>query len=184
VLEEFGRRWNLEGDIYFLERAELARFPADSSALRAAIEERKRRWQALQRLDAPEIVDSEKLDSLGIAPPIRAASELSGAAMAPGVATGVARIVADPQSAGQLGTDYVLVCASTDPGWTPLFLNARGLIVERGGVLSHGAIVARDFGIPAVACPHATQQLHDGDLVRVDGNQGRVFVVERRASDA
>ncbi len=103
--------------------------------------------------------------------------------MAPGVATGVARIVADPQSAGLLGNDYILVCASTDPGWTPLFLNARGLVVERGGVLSHGAIVARDFGIPAVAAPHATRQLQDGDLVCVDGNQGKVFVVERRAGD-
>jgi pyruvate,water dikinase len=184
VLEEFGRRWDLGGDVYFLERAELARFPAESTALRAVIEERKPRWQALQRLDAPEIVDSEKLDSLGLAPPIHAASELSGAAMAPGVATGVARIVADPESAGQLGTDYVLVCASTDPGWTPLFLNARGLVVERGGVLSHGAIVARDFGIPAVACAHATQQLRDGDVVRVDGNQGRVFVIEPRPIDA
>ena len=48
---------------------------------------------------------------------------------------------------------YVLVCPSTDPGWTPLFMNACALIVERGGVLSHGAIVARDFGIPAVVCP-------------------------------
>jgi len=184
VLEEFASRWDLGRDVYFLDRAELARFPAESTALRAAIEERKRRWQALQRLDPAEIVDSKKLDDLGLAPPIRAASELSGAAMAPGVATGVARIVADPESAGQLGTDYVLVCASTDPGWTPLFLNARGLVVERGGVLSHGAIVARDFGIPAVACPHATQQLQDGDIVRVDGNQGRVFVIERRPSDA
>lgn len=184
VLEEFGRRWDLGGDIYFLQRAELARFPAESTVLRTTIEERKRRWQFLQRLDAPEIVDSDNLEQLGLAPPIQAATELTGAAMAPGVATGIARIVADAQNVGELGTDYILVCASTDPGWTPLFLNARGLVVERGGVLSHGAIVARDFGIPAVACPHATQQLHDGDLVRVDGNQGRVFVVERRTGDA
>ena len=64
--------------------------------------------------------------------------------MASGVASGIARIVLQPQEAGDLGTDYILVCPSTDPGWTPLFLSARGLIVERGGVLSHGAIVARD----------------------------------------
>ena len=86
--------------------------------------------------------------------------------MAPGVATGTARVVDNPQEIGELGSDYVLVCASTDPGWTPLFLNARGLIVERGGVLSHGAIVARDFGIPAVSCPNATRLLKDGDSVR------------------
>ena len=184
ALEELARRWDLGGSIYFLQREDLARFPVEADALRATAAERKRRWQALQRLDAPEIVDSNNLDTLGTAPPIVATSELIGTAMAPGVATGIARVVADPQTDGQLGADYILVCASTDPGWTPLFLGARGLIVERGGVLSHGAIVDRDFGIPAVACPHATKQLHNGDLVRVDGNQGRVFVVERRAGDA
>ena len=184
ALEELARRWDLGASTYFLVRDELSRFAADEEALRAVAAERRRRWQALQRLDAPEIVDSAHLDDLGIAPPVIAASELIGSAMAPGVATGRVCVVADPQSAGQLGTDYILVCASTDPGWTPLFLNACGLVVERGGVLSHGAIVARDFGIPAVACPQATKQLHDGDLVRVDGNQGRVFVIERRAGNA
>ena len=68
----------------------------------------------------------------------------------------------------------MLVCPSTDPGWTPLFINARALIVERGGVLSHGAIVARDFGIPAIVCPHATAFLHSGDRLRVDGNSGKI----------
>jgi len=178
ALEELARRWDLGGGIYFLQRDELRRFHGEAAALRAKIAERKSRWQVLQRLDAPDIVDSQNLDGLGLPPPIAAASELVGAAMAPGVATGIARVVADPQSAGDLGTDYILVCASTDPGWTPLFLNARGLVVERGGVLSHGAIVARDFGIPAVACPHATQQISDGALIRVDGNQGRVSVVQ------
>ena len=68
------------------------------------------------------------------------------------------------RSLPDLPDGYVLVCPSTDPGWTPLFVNARGLIVERGGVLSHGAIVARDFGIPAVACPDATRLLKTGRL--------------------
>jgi rifampicin phosphotransferase len=184
ALEEYARRFDLAGAVYFLERAELVRLPGAIDELRKIAAERKRRWQALQRLDLPDVVDAGDLDQLGIAPPVEAVSELPGAAMAPGIATGIARVVADPQSAGQLGNDYILVCASTDPGWTPLFLNARGLVVERGGVLSHGAIVARDFGIPAVAAPHATRQLEDGDLVRVDGNEGKVFVVERRAGDA
>ena len=60
---------------------------------------------------------------------------------------------------------------------SPLLLGARGLIVERGGVLSHGAIVARDFGIPAVACPNATRLVKPGGVVRVDGNAGRVVLV-------
>jgi len=56
--------------------------------------------------------------------------------------------------------------------------------VERGGVLSHGAIVARDFGIPAVACPNATRALRSGDTVRVDGNSGRVVVLQRASPNA
>jgi pyruvate,water dikinase len=72
----------------------------------------------------------------------------------------------------------MLVCPSTDPGWTPLFLHARGLVVERGGVLSHGAIVARDFGIPAVACKDATKLIPDGCTIRVDGNRGQITIVE------
>jgi pyruvate,water dikinase len=92
------------------------------------------------------------------------------------VAAGTARIVLDPRENRDLGVDYILVCPSTDPGWTSLFVNARGLIVERGGVLSHGAIVARDFGIPAVVCPGATSRIQDGSKVRVDGNQGKIHV--------
>ena len=83
-----------------------------------------------------------------------------------------------PARSADLGNDYVLVCPSTDPGWTPLFINARALIVERGGVLSHGAIVARDFGIPAVVCPHATAFLHSGERIRVDGNNGKITRIE------
>jgi phosphoenolpyruvate synthase/pyruvate phosphate dikinase len=140
---------------------------------------RKVRWQAFQKLDLPEQIDSAHLESLGLPPPHDPAqTAFDGTAMAPGVATGPVRIVFDPEQAADLGMEYVLVCPSTDPGWTPLFLGARGLIVERGGVLSHGAIVARDFGIPAVACSNATRLLKPGALVRVDGNTGRVVLVE------
>jgi pyruvate,water dikinase len=66
------------------------------------------------------------------------------------------------------------VCPTTDPSWTPLFVHAAGLVVERGGMLSHGAIVARDFGIPAVVLPGATRLIPEGAGVRIDGNKGRV----------
>jgi pyruvate,water dikinase len=85
--------------------------------------------------------------------------------------------VFDPKEVGSIGTDYVLICPSTDPGWTPLFINARGLIVERGGILSHGAIVARDFGIPAVVCPNATRLIKNGQTIRVDGNHGWIHIL-------
>ena len=70
-----------------------------------------------------------------------------------------------------------MVCPSTDPCWTPLFLKARGLVMERGGVLSHGAIVAREFGIPAVAnVSGAVRSIKTGQRIRVDGNKGIVIL--------
>jgi pyruvate,water dikinase len=106
------------------------------------------------------------------------AAEFTGTAVAAGRASGPARIVFDPGQTGDLGTDYVLVCPSTDPGWTPLFINAAALVVERGGVLSHGAIVARDFGIPAVVLPNATRLIADGRRIRVDGATARVRLLD------
>jgi rifampicin phosphotransferase len=177
AVEELARRWGLGQDIYYLTLAELPRWRSESTRLAAEIGTRKLRWQALQKLDLADPIDSACLDSLGLPQELDATqSELAGTAMAPGVASGPARIVFDPNDAGELGAGYILVCPSTDPGWTPLFLGARGLIVERGGVLSHGAIVARDFGIPAVACPSATRLVMAGAIVRVDGNTGRVVL--------
>ena len=153
AIEELARRWDLGAGIYHLKLEELPQFPRQKDRLLAAIAQRRTRWQALQRLDMPDVIDSRELESLGLARKIEASSHLHGLAIASGVATGTARIVFDPQDAGDLGQDYVLVCPSTDPGWTPLFLNARGLIVERGGVVSHRGIVARAFCIPAVVFP-------------------------------
>jgi pyruvate,water dikinase len=182
--EELARRWDLGGRLYFLRLGELNEYPRDRGRLDEEIACRRTRWQAMQRLDAPDVIDSRDLDRLGLAPQLDSADDLNGSAVASGVASGTVRVVFDPQQAGDLGADYVLVCPSTDPGWTPLFLNARALVVERGGVLSHGAIVARDFGIPAVVCPNATKLLKDGDRVRVDGNAGRVSVLAREAAHA
>jgi pyruvate,water dikinase len=106
---------------------------------------------------------------------------LAGAGVASGSGSGTARVVRSPSEAGDLGTGYVLVCPSTDPGWTPLFVGAAGLVCERGGMLSHGAIVARDFGIPAVVLRDATLLIRDGSRVRVDGSRGRVELLDAAA---
>ena len=91
---------------------------------------------------------------------------------------GTARVVFNPSEAGGLGDDAILVCPSTDPSWTALFTIIKGLVVERGGVLSHGAITARDFSIPAVALPDATRLIKDGAKIRVDGDRGIITVIE------
>ena len=176
---ELARRWDIGNDVFFLERDELGRFETDRDRLLEAAHSRRVRWQAFRRLDMPDVIDSRALDRLGLPPPAEAAAHrLDGAPAAPGVASGPARIVLDPRQAGDIGVGYVLVCPSTDPAWTSLFINAAALVVERGGVLSHGAIVARDFGIPAVVCPNATHRIPAGAVVRVDGNEGRLTILE------
>ncbi len=92
-----------------------------------------------------------------------------------GRAQGRARILHDPREAGALQDGDVLVAASTDPAWTPLFLKAGALVMETGGYLSHGAIVAREFGLPAVAnLPGLLAELREGERLDVDGDRGWV----------
>ena len=174
ALLELARRWDTGNDIFFLHLAELEQFETRAAELRSEVARRKIRWKSAQRLELPDVIDSEHLTHFGMPQVFENADEWPGDAVSAGVATGTARIVFNPREVADLGSDYVLVCPSTDPGWTPLFINARALIVERGGVLSHGAIVARDFGIPAIVCPHATAFLHSGDRLRVDGNSGKI----------
>jgi len=97
-----------------------------------------------------------------------------GLGCCPGVVRGTVRVVLDPRST-TLEAGEILVAARTDPGWIMLFPSAAGLVVERGSLLSHSAIVARELGIPAViSLPGVTGWLKDGDFVELDGNRGTV----------
>ena len=174
---ELARRWDLGRDVFFLKLAELDAYESGPDGLAEKIAARKTRWQSARRLDMAEVVDSERLEDLGLPREYESADELSGEPIASGVATGVAQIVRDPTQTADLCSDYILICHSTDPGWTALFVRARGLVVEQGGILSHGAIVARDFGIPAVVCPDATRRIPHGATVRVDGNRGLITLL-------
>jgi len=178
ALVELGERWDLGRDVFFLHMDELPAFEHRRDALMECIASRKLRWESAKRLDLPDVIDSADMADLGLPRVFAVSAELHGEAVASGVATGPARIVFDPREAGELGLDYILVCPSTDPCWTPLFINAAGLIVERGGTLSHGAIVARDFGIPAVVCADATKLITAGAQLQVDGNHGRVSIID------
>jgi phosphoenolpyruvate synthase/pyruvate phosphate dikinase len=101
--------------------------------------------------------------------------QVSGLGASPGVATGTARVIRSPEEFGKLKNGDILVAPFTNPIWTPLFAIAGGVVTEVGGMLSHGAIVAREYGIPAVmGIPGATGTMSDGKTVRVDGNRGIV----------
>jgi pyruvate,water dikinase len=109
------------------------------------------------------------------APTATTGEALSGTAVSPGVCEGLVRVVFDPGEA-MLQPGEVLVAPGTDPAWTPLFLSAGALVMEIGGTMSHGSVVAREYGIPAVVgVAGATQQLRTGQRVRVDGENGLVI---------
>jgi pyruvate,water dikinase len=180
ALLELGRRFGIGHDLFFLHLDELGRFERERSNLTEKIKQRKTRWKSLQRLELPDVIDSAKLDDLGLPRQIAGAAELDAVPLSAGVSVGTARIIRHPGEAGDLGPDCILVCPSTDPSWTALFTRIKGLVVERGGVLSHGAITARDFGIPAVACADATSIVKDGARIRVDGDRGRVAIIQGR----
>ncbi len=105
---------------------------------------------------------------------------LRGIAVAPGKASGTARIIMDPRHYSSLEPGEVLVVPVTDAAWTPLFVGASALVVDVGGPLSHGSIVAREPGIPAVVnVIKGTRVIRDGDKVTVDGSKGEVYVRPR-----
>ncbi|MFM9964212.1 MAG: PEP/pyruvate-binding domain-containing protein [Planctomycetaceae bacterium] len=152
---------------------------SDLAGWETRIAHHKLRWQSSQKLSLPDLIDSRQLDDFGRPRPVAAHAEqtqLECRPIASGAARGVARIVFDPSDVSDLGSDAILVCPSTDPGWTPLFIHAKGLIVERGGVLSHGAIIAREFGIPAVVLEAATQLIPDGATIELDANRGLIVL--------
>ncbi len=100
---------------------------------------------------------------------------LHGIAVSSGQASGPARLIRHPREGAALRRGEVLVAPSTDPAWTPLFLRASAVVMEVGGYLSHGAIVAREYGIPAVVnVAGAMAHFRDGQILRVDGDTGRV----------
>ncbi len=104
---------------------------------------------------------------------------LHGTAGSPGIAEGPVRIIHDSSEFGRLRSGEVLVAPYTNPAWTPLFQRASAVVVDGGSAGSHAAIVAREYGIPAVmGTIDGTHRLTDGQRVRVDGNHGRVILVE------
>src|SRR5204862_2605036 len=106
------------------------------------------------------------------------ADTFQGVPLSGGVAEGRALVLHEPATVPVSSAPYILVCPSTDPAWVPLFVHARGLVMETGGVLSHGAIVAREFGLPAVAgLADVQRRIRNGQRLRVDGRAGTVTML-------
>jgi rifampicin phosphotransferase len=105
-------------------------------------------------------------------------NQVKGLPGSAGVARGVARVIHSLSEAGKLQPGDVLIAVSTEPPWTPLFATAAAIVTDSGGVLSHSAVVAREYRIPAVVSTgNATTTFQDGQLIEVDGNGGIVRVV-------
>ena len=172
-------------DVFFLDPADLRlALQGESLDLRARAAGNRREYEReLGRRAIPRILTSEGETVYGpAAPPEPPAGTLLGTGVSPGVHEGVVRVLDSPVGA-DLGPGEVLVAATTDPGWTPLFLLAGALVMEVGGVVSHGAVVAREYGIPAVAAvPDATRRLRTGQRVRVDGGTGTVQVLDEEGA--
>jgi rifampicin phosphotransferase len=178
VLLELDRRYRLQGGVFFLLPEELPRLTAGEDLSGLIAERRKRRAAAL-RLEVPPVLFSDDLEAIGRPPaPPDGAAELKGVPLSAGVAEAPALVLESPEGVAAPPEPYILVCPSTDPAWVPLFVGAKGLVMETGGVLSHGAIVAREFGLPAVAgLAGVTRRLRTGQRLRVDGGGGSVIVL-------
>jgi pyruvate,water dikinase len=167
-------------DIFLLHIDELIPFatrPADAG--RELLAKRRARMAAEEkRVQIPRILLGDGTAYYeGVGAPADLSRAITGSPVSPGVAEGIVRVVFDPRSA-RLTPGDILVCPGTDPAWTPLFLSAGALVMEVGGMMTHGSVVAREYGIPAVVGVHAaTTRLRTGQRVRVDGSKGLIEVL-------
>ncbi len=152
---------------------------AQGDDLRDLVARRRRvHERELRRRRVPALLLSDGTDVEASLPASTEQGVMIGLAAAAGVATGRVRVVHDPRTARVLPGE-ILVAATTDPGWTPLFLTAAGLVTETGSPMAHGSTVAREYGIPAVIClREATTRLVTGALIEVDGSRGTVRLLD------
>ncbi|HSN35412.1 MAG TPA: PEP-utilizing enzyme, partial [Arthrobacter sp.] len=165
------------GDVFFLDFDEL-RVGLRGADLRGIVTDRRRLYNIeLRRRHIPRLLLSDGTDvEAAVMAKAPEPGGLTGTPASAGTATGPVRVILDPMGA-HLEPGEILVAPSTDPGWTPLFLTAGALVMEMGGVISHGAVVAREYGIPAVVgVPDATTRLRTGQTVTVDGASGAIRV--------
>lgn len=189
LMLEIGRRFFGKGllhdraDIFHCAPAEIIsilRGEWDGESLLLLVAERKKKKAAQENIAPPDVIVNGVPE---YTQPVAVGSGkiLTGMGVAAGRASGAVRRIFSPDEDVSLMKGEVLVAPSTEPSWTPLFLNAVAVVVETGGYLSHGSIVAREYGIPAVVnIPGVMKALHNGQHIVVDGDAGKVYLSEER----
>jgi pyruvate,water dikinase len=180
---ELGRRFTQRGiiaqrdDVFHFELSELrelARSP-QSDEWRERPAQRRAEYARWLQLTPPPFIGKSP-EATNAAPTV--ATQIKGIAASKGVARGVARVIHTMAEFARVQAGDVLVCPTTFPPWTSLFRTITALVTDAGGVLSHGAIVAREYQLPAVvAAANATRTIQDGQYIEVDGTRGTVTIL-------
>lgn len=185
-----GRRLAREGriehpdDVFFLRHADIATGLTSTLDLRAIVEEAKAVHERQRQIRPPAIVgtgratplDADRFDGVRVESAV--ANELRGTGASAGIARGPARLVLSPGDFARVRQGDIIVCPASNPSWVPVFASAAGLVTNTGGVLSHAAVVAREFGLPAVVgTGNATDRIAEGSTVEIDGTLGVVRIL-------
>ena len=165
-------------DVWFFDYNELINVISNSSEdLKTRIHIRKKEMEIFRKMTPPRVITSD-----GEIPVAKHKGEfpegsLPGAGVSAGTVEGVARVLMDPHSE-VLNPGEILVAPFTDPAWTPLFINAAAVVIEVGGLMTHGSVIAREYGIPAVvSIENATKLIKTGQKIRVNGDLGYVEIM-------
>lgn len=170
-----------EEDVFYLYLEELVALLENrfNENLKRLIDSRKKAYEQYQKMTPPRVMTSEGEVITGVRSNVEAPKgALIGTPVSAGVAEGYVKVILKPEAA-KLNKGDILVAPFTDPGWTPLFYSVEALVVEIGGMMTHGSVIAREYGIPAVVgIENATRILKDGQYIRVDGTRGFVQVLK------
>ncbi|NOQ42900.1 MAG: hypothetical protein GQ560_00395 [Dehalococcoidia bacterium] len=167
-------------DLFFLmwkEVRDLLTGKLSTEVAKEIISRRRQDFEWCQMLHVPKIINGKAI----VVKPDEFPSEqqLQGMGVSPGKVEGRARVILDPRLESHIEPGEILIAPVTDAGWTPLFINAGGLIVDIGGLLSHGSIVAREYGLPAVVgVADATRRIKTGERIYLDGSTGVIIKLD------
>ncbi len=170
---------NEMGDIFYLSLEELSEVCKNKTISQSLIHDRRIAFDANQRLIPPRVITAEGEVVAGSYNRTDIpAGAIVGLGVSAGIVEGRARVIKNLETAIMKEGD-ILVTTYTDPSWTPLFLSIKALITEVGGLMTHGAVVAREYGLPAVAgVENATTLIRDGQRIRVNGTAGYIELLE------